>query len=367
MSPASAEAGRPGSLPRRSLLRGAAALAAVPVVGVAALTAGCGAGRDGRVGLNVAGAEFEVGGRVDPDTTFALLADRGYDLVRLPFLWESVQPDLGGALDAAYVAELQAAVLRCTSRGMACVLDVHNYGRFREQPVGSPQVPHAAFADLWGGLAGALGTDERVELGLMNEPHDMPDGARGWERAAQAALDAVRSAGSRAWVWVAGERWSSAASWPTTHPRWWIEDPLDRSGPEAHYYFDVDNSHRGTYPATYADDDARARRDGWDSLAAKVDAELGGFLAWCGEQDVRGLLGEVGWPSGEPSAAHPGDWPLWNRLGARAYAQVLEGGVDVAGWAAGERWGEDYALSVYLGSPQREATSIARVVEPARR
>ncbi|MFC5380808.1 glycoside hydrolase family 5 protein [Aquipuribacter nitratireducens] len=357
------EAGTAPVLTRRSLLRGAAGVAVVPLLVVAAACAGR---TPGRVGVNVAGAEFEVGGAFDPVSTAELLAQRGYELVRLPFLWESVQPHLGRSLEPAYLAELRTVVGHCTERGMACVLDVHGFGRFRGEPVGSPAVPVEAFADLWGRLAGALVGDDRVELGLMNEPHDMPGGARGWETAAQAAVDAVRGAGSRAWVWVSGERWSSAASWAVTHPRWFVEDPLGRSGAEAHYYFDASNEHRGTYPAPFAVDDARARRDGWESLAAKVATELDGFLRWCDEQGVRGLLGEVGWPSGEPAAAHPEDWRRWNRLGAQAYERLIGGGVDVACWATGERWGDGYPLSVYTGTPLRHATSIARVVEPAR-
>jgi endoglucanase len=144
-------------------------------------------------------------------------------------------------------------------------------------------------------------------------------------------------------------------------------DPLGRSGPEAHYYFDADNEHRGTYPGAYAADDARAQRDGSGGLRAKVAAELGSFVSWCEEQGVRGFLGETGWPADTGAAAHPADAGRWNALGATAYDLLLSGGLDVACWAAGERWGSDYALSVYTGTPQERATSVADVVEPARR
>ena len=320
-----------------------------------------------RGGINSAGAEFASGtGRFDSDASFAFYADRGFDLVRIPFRWESAQPQLGAPLDPAFLARLQAAVASCTSRRMDCILDVHNYGRYGGEPVGGPAVSTAHLGDLWTRLAEVFRVDPRVELGLMNEPHDMPGGAVGWQAAAQEAVDAVRATGAENHVWVAGEAWSSAASYADTHPTWWVDDPLSRSGPEGHYYFDVANQRKGTYPNSFAVDDAAAVVQGFDSLRHKVEVELGSFVAYCRGQGVRGLVGEIGWPSSEESADHPADSPLWDAVGRTAYTALGAGGLDVAQWAAGEQWGSAYNLSVYTGTPQRRLTSVAEVIEPRR-
>ena len=78
---------------------------------------------------------------------------------------------------------------------------------------------------------------------------------------------------------------------------------------------------------------------------------------------MRGLVGEIGWPHAGPAAAHPQDAPRWDALGEAAYRLLDAGGLDVTHWAAGEQWGEDYNLSVYTGTPQTTATSVASVVE----
>lgn len=316
-----------------------------------------------RRGVNAAGADFAVGRGFDADASFGFYALRGHRLIRLPFLWESVQPDLGKELDGDYVARLQRAVSSCTTRGMACILDVHSYARHSGEVIGGGSVTGAHLADLWTRLAVVFGDDEQVELGLMNEPHDLPDGAEAWEVAAQESVTAIRGTGARNFVWVAGEQWSSAASWADTHPSWWIDDPLGRSGPEGHYYFDAANQRRGTYPGRYADDEAAALAEGFDSLRHKVERELAGFVEYCRRNQVRGLVGELGWPNDGRASAHPEDAARWNGLGEAAYRLLDAGGLDVTYWAAGEQWNEDYNLSAYTGVPQERHTSVAAVVE----
>lgn len=317
----------------------------------------------GRRGVNAAGADFGVGSRFDTDASFAFYASRGHELVRLPFLWESVQPRPGEDLDEAYLEQLRQAVASCTRREMVCILDVHSYARHGEAVIGDGDLTGEHLADLWVRLAGTFDDAELVELGLMNEPHDLPGGARTWEDAVSTTVTALRRSGSEHFVWVAGEQWSSAASWADTHPEWWVEDPLGRSGPEGHYYFDAANLRRGTYPARYEEDEAAAEADGFSGLRDKVTTELGGFTEYCRRNGLRGLLGEIGWPNDTPAAAFPEDSDRWDAIGDAAYGLLDRAGLDVTVWAAGEQWGDDYNLSVYTGTPQTTATSVAAVVE----
>jgi endoglucanase len=347
------------ALRRRTLLGASAVLAVGAVMGPTRTEVAV----PFRRGVNAAGADFGEGRGFDGEESFEFYASRGHRLVRLPFLWESVQPRLGQELDGDYLDRLQGAVSACTTRGMVCILDVHNYARYAGEVIGGGGVTSADLADLWVRLADVFGDDELVELALMNEPHDTPDGAPGWEAVAQEAVTAIRGTGAGNVIWVAGEQWSSAASWADTHPTWWIDDPLGRSGPEGHYYFDAANLRRGTYPGRYADDESAAVDQGFDSLRHKVLSELGGFVEYCRRHRVRGLVGEIGWPNDGAASAHPEDAASWNALGQAAYRLLDAGGLDVTYWAAGEQWNEDYNLSVYTGAPQRTPTSVAPVVE----
>lgn len=314
-------------------------------------------------GVNVAGAEFGTSSDFDSDASFAFYARRGHELLRIPFRWESVQPTPGGALNEAYLAQLVAAVNSSTSRGMITILDVHNYYRHNGDVVGGGTVTSAHFTDLWSRLADRFKGNALVEFGLMNEPHDVPGGAPAVEALAQDAVTAIRATGAANFIWVSGDAWSSAASYGERHPRWWINDPLVRSGPEAHYYFDAGNQHIGSYPHSVAQDEAAARQQGFLSLTDKVQTELGRFVTYCEDNGLRCLIGEMGWPNASSAATSPNDALAWNAVAEAAYAVLDAGGLDVTYWAAGEQWGDGYNLSAYTGSPQRAATSVAPVVE----
>lgn len=246
-------------------------------------------------GVNVAGAEFaapnvqttssfsnenpgtyDVDYHYDSQATFDYLAGRGVELVRLPFRWERIQPQPGGALDEAELQRLTDAVSRARSAGLRVVLDMHNYGAYYlfdgtqgvRRPIGSSQVSVADFADVWQRLSRVFRGDDGVAgYGLMNEPVGLDDdvdwgtteGAALWERASQAALDAVRGNGDGTLVLVPGYFWSGVQNWTHFHPDAWIADPAGNHRYEAHHYWDSDNS--GQYRRSYDEEVELAAED----------------------------------------------------------------------------------------------------------
>jgi endoglucanase len=175
----------------------------------------------------------------------------GMNIVRLPFQWERLQPSLNQELDAAYLAKLHATANAWRDLGANVLLDVHNYafykviGRGTVEPgqhLGSPEVPIAAFADLWRRLAlefGSSSTSAPFIFGLMNEPHDLEVAT--WVEAAQAALDAIRAVGAKNTVFVPGADWTTANdfSWSANSMLLQsVHDPLDNFAIEVHQYYD---------------------------------------------------------------------------------------------------------------------------------
>ena len=223
-------------------------------------------GTDGAGFSNAAPGIYGATYRYDPPQTFRALARRGIRLVRLPFRWERVQPQLGGELDPAEVERIRETVAAAHAAGLVVVLDLHNFGEYRTA-AGSArlgaEVDAPTFADTWRRLALAFGaTPGVVGYDLMNEPAQVqPAGAtaeRTWEAFSQAAVSAIRSTGDRRVVFVEGYPWSAAADWPAHHPRPWISDPLGKVRYEAHEYWDADRS--GRYALLYADERAAAER-----------------------------------------------------------------------------------------------------------
>lgn len=208
------------------------------------------------------------------------LAARGISLVRLPFNWERLQPELGGPLAESEVEHLRAVIDEADELGMTVVLNMHNFGGYYERDggrrvrriIGTDQLPIDTFADSWARIASTFGDEDDVVWGLMNEPANMAavDGrspARVWEEASQAAVDAIRSTGDGHVISVAGYQYSTAARWSTTHPRPWIDDPLRRVRYEAHQYWD--SSLKGEYVRSYDEELRVAERAGYRACSAE--------------------------------------------------------------------------------------------------
>lgn len=309
------------------------------------------------IGVNLAGAEFaghELPGKEGThygwpnEECIEYWHQAGIRLVRLPFKWERLQPELLGEFDPGYAEGLAKTVKLFDDRSMLVFLDVHNYGKFYGKPIGSDEVPLAAFADLWTRLA-KMHKDSRAVCGygLMNEPTRDCD----WPGAVQAAIDGIRSADKRTMILVANDYpgWAATvaakrnaddlAGWaekgmripdPTT-----LHDPSNNLRFEVHTYFDHDNS--GTYRKTYAEE--LARRDGPETRVGPntgID-RLKPFVQWLEKHNVKGFVGEYSVPS------NPESDPRWLETLDRAVAFMKEHNLPNTYWAGGQRWSQGSA------------------------
>src|SRR5215211_414315 len=120
--------------------------------------------RQGRRGINVAGAEFSSSNVIwENPQSFVYLASRGIRLIRLPFLWESIQPTLSAPLSAVILAGLHATVDAAGAAGLKVVIDVHNYGLFNNIAYGDTgSFTQANFVDLWTRLSKEFANDPAV-------------------------------------------------------------------------------------------------------------------------------------------------------------------------------------------------------------
>lgn len=267
-------------------------------------------------------------------------AEQGLKLVRLPFLWERIQPQLDTELDAAQLALLTQSLDFAQKYGVKVILDMHNYYRYYKQPIGSETVPIHSFADAWKRIA--LKTANHPALsgyGLMNEPN-----TKGlWPEAALAASKAIRQVDKTSWIYVAGDRFSSAWHWPQSNTQLiadpWMRDPKNNLVFEAHMYLDRDTS--GMYvdkTETFAPDLGITR--------------VKPFVDWLRANKLRGFIGEMGVPNYAPDAIVAMD----NLLG-----YLRENCVPLTYWAAGPWWGNYIlALDVQGGAPQPQLPVLVK-------
>lgn len=249
---------------------------------------------DGRflTGVNIAGAEFNgkkipgVPGRdyfYPRPTSFEHFASEGMNVVRLPFRWERIQPALNGELDPAEYRRLADAVHQATARKLFVLIDVHNFAAYQGKPIGSPDVPVTAFADLWKRLAGKFKNERQVGFGLMNEPKGLP--TETWLQATNAAIAQIRAAGAKNLVFVPGNGYTGAHSWfgksygtPNAAVMLGVNDPADHYVYELHQY--LDSNFSGTHP------DCTSETVGVTTLT--------GVTEWLRRHHKRGFLGEFG-------------------------------------------------------------------------
>ncbi|WP_072395373.1 glycoside hydrolase family 5 protein [Hyphomicrobium sp. CS1GBMeth3] len=289
-------------------------------------------------GVNLAGAEFgKVPGRYEYDYTYPqpanidYYAGLGFNVIRLPFLWERLQPTLGAPLAAEELARLEAVVSRAGAKGQSVILDPHNYARrriaddnWKTRPfIGTSAVPTDAFADLWHRLAETYKNNPRVIFGLMNEPAGIAIDP--WFAAAQAAVASIRDAGASNLILVPGIDFTGAHSWLSSGnvAMGKIVDPAANLAFEVHQYLDRDSS--GTTP---------------DAMSATIGSQrIRAFQSWARDNGVKGFLGEFGAADNELSLA-----------ALRDLCQTLEDNADVwigwTAWAGGSWWPQDYFFNL---------------------
>lgn len=312
-------------------------------------------------GVNLAGGEFydpvkisspEYGKNFTYPTAaeFDYFAAKGMNVFRMPFRWETLQPEPKQPFRKVEMDRLKTAVKLATRRGLVVILDPHNYARYFGKVVGGADVGDDVFADFWGRLAREFRGDTNVWFGLVNEPHDMP--TQQWLNAANAAIAAIRNAGAKNRILVPGNGWTGAWSWLQgwyggANADWMLKvrDPLDNYVFDVHQYLDADGSgsHRDVVSPTIGSERLRA------------------FTAWCREHKRRAFLGESAVPASDTGQKATADM-----------LQAMERDRDVwlgfAWWAAGAWWG-DYMFSLEpqngLDRPQMAylAPHLQRVVK----
>jgi hypothetical protein len=81
------------------------------------------------VGVNMSGGEY-TWEQFPAASDFDYLRSKGITLVRLPIAWEKFQPNLNGPLDPNETSGLLTTLNLAATRGMAVVIDLHNFGRY---------------------------------------------------------------------------------------------------------------------------------------------------------------------------------------------------------------------------------------------
>lgn len=291
-------------------------------------------------GINLACAEFGEGnmpGEYGKHYTYPTTEELDYFkskelmLVRLPFKWERLQPELGGSLDKLELERLKEFVREADQRDMNVILDLHNYCRRfvdgQKQVIGTGELTVGHFAGFWKMLASEMeGFTNIYGHGLMNEPYDLDASSSVWFDMAQAAIDSIRQVDIDRTIIVGGNDWSSAERWvEESDTLKHLVDPSNNLMFEAHVYFDSDAS--GSYKKSYDEEECTPTK-GVERVAP--------FVNWLNENNFRGLVGEYGVPNNDER---------WLETMDIFLTYLQQEGVNATYWAAGPWW-NNYKLSL---------------------
>lgn len=157
---------------------------------------------------------------------------KGFTIVRLPFKWERMYPQLMGELDKFTVGVLHSQLSIAATLNMSILLDCHNYARWNGTVLNGTTgaVTSAVFADFWLKMATVFrGTPGLHGYDLMNEPSQMPD-LHVWPQAAQAAIDAIRTVDKDTTIYLEGNNcqtihhsWDTVQAFPLVCDRFNID------------------------------------------------------------------------------------------------------------------------------------------------
>jgi endoglucanase len=380
---------------RRTILKAAATLASLP----------CGNARGQPAepfltGVNLAGAEF---GSVFPgqfgkhytypsSIDIAQQAALGFNVIRLPFRWERLQPDMGGPFDTSEWDRLSATVRAISRAGMRAIVDPHNYahrhirrdGFSAKHVIGSAAVPTSAFSTFWAELARRLTGEPTAIFGLINEPAEIE--AAAWLDIANKAIAAIRATGARNVILMPGVAYTGAHSWYAAGNTLMeqVVDPAKNLAIDVHQYFDSDSS--GRTPRAVSSSIGTERIEAFQEWARvrKFKAFLGEFGAGAEPVSlaaIEDLLTEIAnnrdvwigwsawaagpwWPPSDPLRLSPnadGSWPpqtiLLSRIARRSSAPA---------WPkTGSAIDLDFARDRYAGTERLDHVLAVARPEPA--
>jgi len=290
-------------------------------------------------GVTLCGAEFgekNIPGVLGVDYTYpnkneiGYFANKGVDLIQLPFKWERVQKTPGGILDEKELKLITQFVDDCAKNKIMVNLVLQNFGRYQldeiSYVVGGPIITAWHLTDFWKRMARAMFDKPNVyAFSIMTEPHEMSP--YNWSNTVQQVINGIREIDRYTIILVDGDNYSNPVTWKLYNDDLKnLSDPANKLMFNAHCYFD--NDYSGRYVNSYDNDGAYE----WIGVE-----RMRPFVEWLTQNNLRGYVGEFGIPKND------GKW-LTVMYHFLEYLQMHNIGASY--WAAGSWW-KDYELSIH--------------------
>lgn len=243
---------------------------------------------------------------------FAYWKSKGFQGIRIAFMWKRFQNNLNGELNVAEMARVHQMMRLAQQNGLWVIFDSHDYLRYGiANPggadytwgVGGANVSYDSFRDFWRRMAGEFkGHPALWGYELTNEPHGQANDYN-MLLAYQAAISGIREAGdTTSKIFLDGDSYATARYWNLQTANTQLLKLVDPAGNDklvfcAHVYADADGS--GAYVNSYTAD---------STTATTLQDRVATFVTWLGANSwangstapLKGFISEFGVPNDDP-------------------------------------------------------------------
>ncbi len=219
------------------------------------------------------------------DEHFDLIADAGFDAVRIPVRWSAhAEDEAPYQINPAFFDRVDLAVEQALARGLEVVINIHHYNDIYADPTGHRD----RFIALWEQIAAHYQNhDLALHFELLNEPRNALGGAY-LNELLEEAVETIRKTNPDRILIVGGGKWNSLEGLAG------LDLPADKNLVATfHYYDPFAFTHQGAGFLDSPPPEGRAWGDAedraalkWASRQAKAQGERLGVPVWLGEFGV---------------------------------------------------------------------------------
>ena len=218
---------------------------------------------------------------------FQLIADRGFDSVRIPIRWSThAANETPYTIDPSFFERIDWAVQNALTRDLVAVINFHHYEEIFSDPSGHEE----RFLELWQQVA-AHYQDYPQELifEILNEPHDKLN-TIAWNSLLMKTLNKIRETNPERIIIIGPPKWNAVNQLS------YLDLPEDDRNiiVTFHYYEPHHFTHQGAEWAEGSDAWLGLTWDGTQSQENDVITAMDGAKVWAERHDRPLYMGEFG-------------------------------------------------------------------------
>lgn len=244
-------------------------------------------GRGFNMGNALESAVEGEGGMYIHDAYLQIIADAGFNSIRLPVSWSyrsmSAPPF---TIDYAFFDRVDHVVQTALQQGLTVVLNIHHFDELNERPTAYKEW----FLSMWKQIATHYKDyPDELYFEILNEPHGDFDAAT-WNQFAREALAIIRQENPYRMVVIGPVSWNAIDKIPT------LDLPEEDRGiiVTYHYYWPFDFTHQGASWVDGADAWLGTPRRGSPDEKEEVTYYFDQAVDWAEKHDRPLFLGEFG-------------------------------------------------------------------------